>query len=83
MNFHFDMLKFILQIMLQINSALRFLGHFVSTLSFDKFWHRQHNDKSQISFMYNTNNNGSIIQPCSTPDVTCKGDGTVPSIITD
>ena len=33
--------------------------------------------------MYNTNNNGPIIEPCGIPDVTSKGDDTLPCIIDD
>ena len=33
--------------------------------------------------MSDTNNNGPIIEPCGTPDVTGKGDDTLPSITTD
>ena len=85
MNLHFDMLKFILQILLHSNSALRsFCRESTSCLDFifqkilASSAYNCMNDvqTSQITFMYNTNNNGS-------PDVAAKGDDTLPSIITD
>ena len=70
------MLKFILKILHQSNSALQFFCSYSTSFPFIKDIQTSH-----ISYMYNTNNSVPIKESCGTSDVT--DDDTLPSIITD